>query len=51
MPEGPEIDTDALRETIDAEIEREGSGLLRGIALTTAVPNNIARSASPCRLR
>ena len=37
MPEGPEIDTDTLRETIDAEIEREGGRFLRGIALTTAL--------------
>lgn len=37
MPEGPEIDTDNLRETIDEEIEKEGGNLLRTIALTTAL--------------
>jgi hypothetical protein len=37
MPEGPEIDTDRLRETIDEEIEREGGGLLRTIAMSTAL--------------
>jgi hypothetical protein len=37
MPEGPEVDTDRLRETIDEEIEKEGGALLRTIALTTAL--------------
>jgi phosphoserine phosphatase len=37
MPEEIEIDSDKLRETIDSEIERESSRLLRGIALSTAV--------------
>ncbi|BDG08824.1 DUF4337 family protein [Anaeromyxobacter paludicola] len=37
MPDEPEIDTDALRERIDEELEREGGGLLRRIALTTAI--------------
>jgi hypothetical protein len=37
MPEEIEIDSDKLRETIDTEIERESSKLLRGIALSTAV--------------
>ena len=37
MPEDPEIDTDNLRETIDQEIERESGGLLRAVALTTAL--------------
>jgi hypothetical protein len=37
MPEEIEIDSDKLRETIDSEIERENSKLLRGIALSTAV--------------
>src|SRR5947208_1189773 len=36
MPEGPEVDLDKLRETIDEEIEKEGSALLRTVALTTA---------------
>lgn len=46
MPEAPEIDTDNLRETIDAEIERNGGRLLRGIALTTAVLAALAAIAS-----
>jgi hypothetical protein len=37
MPEEIEIDSDKLREAIDSEIERESSGLLRGIALSTAL--------------
>ena len=37
MPEEIEIDTDNLRETIDAEIERQGSSMLRWISLTTAL--------------
>lgn len=46
MPEDVEIDTDKLRETIDAEIERESGSLLRGIALTTAVFAALAAVAS-----
>ncbi len=46
MPEGPEIDTDKLRETIDEEIEKEGGTLLRTIALTTAVFAAMAAVAS-----
>lgn len=46
MPEDVEIDTDKLRETIDEEIEREASSLLRGIALTTAVLAALAAIAS-----
>ena len=46
MPEGPEIDTDKLRETIDEEIEREDSSLIRGIALTTAILAAFAAIAS-----
>lgn len=46
VPEGPEIDTDKLRETIDAEIEREGSKLLRTVALTTAILAALAAIAS-----
>ena len=37
MPEAPEIDTEKLHETIHEQVEREGSRLLRGIALTTAL--------------
>lgn len=46
MPEGPEVDTDKLRETIDEEIEREGGTLLRTIALTTAILAALAAVAS-----
>jgi hypothetical protein len=46
MPEEIEIDTDKLRETIDEEIERKGSGLLRAISLTTALLAAIAAVAS-----
>ena len=46
VPEGPEIDTDKLRETIDEEIEKEGSSLLRTVALTTAILAALAAIAS-----
>jgi type II secretory pathway pseudopilin PulG len=46
MPEGPEIDTDNLRETIDEEIEKDGGTLLRTVALTTAVFAALAAIAS-----
>src|SRR5690348_15653713 len=46
VPEGPEIDTDKLRETIDEEIEKEGSALLRTVALTTALFAALAAIAS-----
>ncbi|HZZ85489.1 MAG TPA: DUF4337 family protein [Anaeromyxobacteraceae bacterium] len=46
MPEEPEIDTDSLREKIDEELEKEGGGLLRAIALTTALLAALAALAS-----
>ena len=46
MPEGPEIDTDSLRESIHEELEREGGALLRFIALTTALLAVLAALAS-----
>jgi hypothetical protein len=46
MPEGPEVDTDKLRETIDEEIEKEGGTLLRTVALTTAILAALAAVAS-----
>jgi hypothetical protein len=46
MPEGPEVDTDKLREAIDEEIEKEGGALLRTIALTTALFAAMAAIAS-----
>jgi len=46
MPEGPEIDTDKLREAIDEELDKEGGALLRGIALSTALLAAMAAIAS-----
>lgn len=46
MPEGPEIDTDKLRESIAEEIERDDGALLRTIALSTAVLAAFAAIAS-----
>ena len=46
MPEEPEIDTDKLRETIDEEIERSGSSMLRWVSLSTALLAAIAAVAS-----
>jgi len=46
MPEEIEIDTDNLRESIDQEIERQTGGLLRTIALTTALFAALAAIAS-----
>ncbi len=46
MPEGPEIDTEKLHETIREEVEREGSGLLKVIALTTALLAALAAIAA-----
>jgi hypothetical protein len=46
MPEEIEIDTDKLRETIDEEIERSGSSLLRWVSLSTAILAAIAAMAS-----
>ena len=37
MPEGPEVETEKLHEAIQEEMEKEGSGFLKRIALTTAV--------------
>jgi hypothetical protein len=37
MPEGPEVETEKLHETIREELEHEGSAFLRKIALTTAL--------------
>ncbi len=47
MPEGPEIDTDKLRETIDDEIEAKGGGrMLRWISLSTAIIAALAAVAA-----
>jgi hypothetical protein len=37
MPEGPEIETESLHESIREELEKEGGGFLRKIALSTAL--------------
>src|ERR1700674_3472365 len=37
MPEGPDIETENLREGIREELEREGGTFLKRIALTTAL--------------
>jgi hypothetical protein len=37
MPESPEVETEKLHEAIHEELEREGGGFLRQVALTTAV--------------
>src|SRR5713226_3316220 len=46
MPEGPEIDTDKLHEMIHDQVEREGSTLLKAIALTTALLAAVAAIAA-----
>lgn len=46
MPEGPEVDTDKLREQIDEEIEREDHSMVRMIAVTTAIFAALAAVAS-----
>ena len=46
MPEEIEIDTDKLRETIDEEIERSGSKMLRWVSLSTAILAAVAAVAS-----
>jgi hypothetical protein len=37
MPEGPDIETDKLHEAIHEEMEKDGGGFLKRIALTTAL--------------
>jgi hypothetical protein len=37
MPEEPEVDTDEVREIVADEMEKQGGGFQRSIALTTAV--------------
>jgi hypothetical protein len=37
MPEGPEVDTDQLREAVHEELEHEGGAFLKRIALSTAI--------------
>ncbi len=46
MPEEPEVETEKLRETVHEELEKEGGGFLRGVALTTALLAALAAIAS-----
>jgi hypothetical protein len=46
MPEGPEVETEKLHEAIQEELEHEGGGFLRKIALTTALLAVLAAIAS-----
>jgi hypothetical protein len=46
MPEGPEVETEKLHESIHEELEKEGGSFLRNIALTTAVLAALAAIAS-----
>ena len=46
MPEGPEVDTDKLHESIQERLEEEGGSFLRRVALTTAVAAAFAAVAS-----
>ncbi len=49
MPEGPEVETEKLHEAIHEELEKEeheGAGMIRAIALTTAILAALAALAS-----
>jgi hypothetical protein len=46
MPEGPEIETEKLHETIHEELEHEGGTFLKRIALTTALFAAVAAIAA-----
>ena len=46
MPEGPEIETEKLHESVTETVERRDSGLLRTIALTTAILAVVAALAA-----
>ncbi len=46
MPEGPELESEALKETIDKEIEHHEEPFLRWIALATAILATLAALAS-----
>ena len=37
MPEGPEVETERLHEAIQEELERDGGGFLKRIAVSTAL--------------
>ena len=46
MPEGPEVETEKLEETIKEELEHEGGTFLKQIAITTAILAVLAAIAS-----
>ena len=46
MPEGPEVETEKLEDTIKEELEREGGAFLKQIAITTAILAVLAAIAS-----
>jgi glucan biosynthesis protein len=46
MPEGPEVETERLHETIHEELERDTGSLVRRVALTTALFAALAAIAS-----
>jgi len=46
MPEGPEVETDKLHESIQEEVEHEGGAFLKRIALTTALLAALAAIAA-----
>ncbi|HVO51325.1 MAG TPA: DUF4337 domain-containing protein [Thermoanaerobaculia bacterium] len=46
MPEGPEVETEKLHEAIQEELEHDGGGFLKRIALTTAILAALAAIAS-----
>ncbi len=46
MPEAPEVETETLHEAIHEELEKEGGGFLRAVALTTAVLAALAAVAA-----
>jgi len=46
MPEGPEVDTDKLREAIHEELEADGGSFVKRVALTTALLAAVAAIAA-----
>jgi len=46
MPEGPEVETEKLREAIEEELERGGGAFLKQIAMTTALLAALAAIAA-----
>jgi len=46
MPEGPEVALDSIQERVNEEVERETSGFIRVIALTTALLAALAAISS-----